>query len=67
MDNHSDEINPYSNSSMYGMVYNLMMMNQLRDVYLPFMEEMKQHFIQEEEYEKCENIKDFINQVKAEK
>ena len=58
-----DFINPYDTDEIYDMVYNLMLLDHLRDVHLGFMEQMKRHFSVHEEFEKCENIKQFINRL----
>lgn len=69
MDKTKEEIleSQYSTPQMFNLIYNLMMMDQLRDVYLPFMEAMKSHFKELEEFEKCENIKNFLNLLKNSK
>ena len=54
----------YKSDEMYNLIYNLMMFDKLRDVNIPYMEQMKEFFKQEEEFEKCENIKNFLNNLK---
>jgi hypothetical protein len=54
----------YKSDEMYNLIYNLMMLDKLRDVHIPYMEHMKEFFKQEEEFEKCENIKNFLNNLK---
>jgi hypothetical protein len=54
----------YKSDEMYNLIYNLMMLDKLRDVHIPYMEQMKEFFKQEEEFEKCENIKNFLNNLK---
>lgn len=63
MDLEKEFENPYDTNEIYNMVYNLMLLDHLRDVHIGYMEDMKRHFSEKEEYEKCENVKQFINRL----
>lgn len=53
----------YKSEEMYNLIYSLMLSDKLKDVHLPYMEQMKEFFKEHEEFEKCENIKKFVQNL----